>query len=47
MATLSEPSMGIRSFISATAVETDTLLVAGGYDPAIVPTDQAWRISID
>ncbi len=47
MTTLNGPSMGPRSFISATAVGPDTLLVAGGYDPAIAPTDQAWLISVD
>ncbi len=47
MTTLDAPAMGTRSFISATAVGPATLLVAGGYDPAITPTDSAWLISIE
>jgi hypothetical protein len=46
LTTLEHPSMGTRSFISATALEGNRLLVAGGYDLAIAPTDQAWLISV-
>jgi len=43
---LDEPSMGARSFLSATPVGRDQLLVAGGYDSTIVPTEQAWLIPV-
>ncbi len=46
MMVLDKPSMGTRSFLSATGVGSDSLLVAGGYDPSITPTDQAWLIPV-
>lgn len=46
MTTLEEPTMGSRSFISATLVRSAELLIAGGYDAAITPTDQAWLVSV-
>jgi hypothetical protein len=33
---------GERLFLTATALETGAVLLAGGYDGSIVPTDQAW-----
>ncbi len=42
---LRRPHMGRRSFVTASPVGGNSLLVVGGYDNAIVPTDSAWLIS--
>jgi hypothetical protein len=47
LTTLEHPSMGTRLFLSATALQGNRLLVAGGYDLAIAPTDQAWLITVE
>jgi hypothetical protein len=40
------PSYDARSFRTVTAVGTDTVLVLGGYDAGIVPTDAAYLVRI-
>lgn len=41
MTRLSNPALVRRSFVTATLVDGDTLLIVGGYDDQIVPSDQA------
>lgn len=41
MTRLARPSLVKRSFVTATLVAGDTLLVVGGYDDQIVPSDEA------
>ena len=43
---LPSPTLPRRSFVTATAVGPRTVLVAGGYDDAIVPTDDAHLVTI-
>lgn len=43
---LRTPVLQRRSFVTATAVGTGTVLVAGGYDDAIVPTDEATLVRV-
>ncbi len=44
LSTLARPVLSRRSFRTATPVGTDAVLVTGGYDDAIVPTDAAQLI---
>ena len=45
---VSSPSLGTpRAFQTVNVVSNRTVLVAGGYDAGIVPTAEAWLISID
>ncbi|MDQ3164793.1 MAG: hypothetical protein M3Q17_01290 [Actinomycetota bacterium] len=43
---LPSPTLPRRSFVTATAVGPGTVLMAGGYDDAIVPTDDAHLVTI-
>ena len=44
---VSSPSLGTpRAFQTINVVSKRTVLVAGGYDAAIIPTDEAWLIRI-
>ena len=43
---LREPILGARSFVCATAVGRGRVLVTGGYDASITPSDQAWLVEI-
>jgi hypothetical protein len=40
------PTMGERSFVTATPLTSNEILVAGGYDAFIEPTDRAWLIRV-
>ena len=40
------PSYDARSFRTVTAVGPDTVLVLGGYDEGIVPTDAAYLVTV-
>ena len=46
MSVLPAPVVPRRSFVSATPVGRRTVLVAGGYDDAIVPTDEARLVRV-
>jgi hypothetical protein len=43
---LQEPLLQRRSFVTATAVGPHTVLIAGGYDDAIVPSDAATLVRV-
>jgi hypothetical protein len=47
MSVLRQPVMGVRSFVTATPVTNDEILVAGGYDPSIKPSAHAWLVRVD
>lgn len=46
MVVLRKPVLDRRSFVTATAVGPRAVLVAGGYDDAIVPASAATLVSI-
>jgi hypothetical protein len=46
MAVLASPTLPRRSFVTVTAIGKRTVLVAGGYDAAIVPLDVAVVVAI-
>jgi hypothetical protein len=46
MTVLRTPVLQRRSFVTATAIGPATVLVAGGYDDAIVPTAEATLVRV-